>query len=458
MVGEPLQPLSRRLLQVAAALSLLLIAVVANALLHTEGNPLNPIAEAAMRTERAPGARMAIVAIYSSPASSRTVTATGSGAYNATTGRSRFRLDIPTGLGTERIVGVGDERMIYTHSTRIAEGLPPGKRWLGVAPWLGHAQSEALAGRGTRAELEMLRAVSDGVESLGSEQVRGTSTQRYRGTISFRRYAALLRGEGKAELASEYESVAKLMSAPVSVEVWIDEHGLVRSERTTMTLPSGAGGAPITMDMRTDLFDFGARPKVSLPPAGEVFDTTPIMRAELHLLNGPSASRFIAPAGPVLSVGRFRAKARAICRGMGERARPLVHASAPQMRRFQAAVAEVKAGESGIQPMIDAYRAVAERLYEPAMRIASRALRRLGRLNPPSSLAGRFHSFLRVSTVSGERLLAGMREIEAGEPRSGAALSKQNHATARQADRLAGQLGLGACANHQGSSGNGASA
>lgn len=435
---------------------MLLIAVVANSLLHSKGNPLNPIAEAATRTERAPGARMAVVAVYSSPASSRTVTATGSGAYNAATGRSRFKLEIPSGLGTERIVGVGDERMIYTHSTRIAEGLPPGKSWLGVAPWLGHDQSEALAGRGTGAELEMLRAVGDGVESLGPEQVRGTPTQRYRGTISFRHYAALLRGEGKAELASEYESVARLMSAPVSVEVWIDERGLVRSERTTMTLPSAAGRAPITMDMRIDLFDFGAQPKISLPPAGEVFDTTPIMKAELHLLEGPSAARFLAPAGPALSAGRFRAKARAICREMGDQARPLTRASAPLMRRFQAAVAEVKAGEASLQTLIDAYRAVAAKLYEPGMRITAQALRKLGRLSPPPSLATRFDSFVRLSTTSRERLLAGMREIEAGELRSGAARSKENHGTARRARRLAGQLGLGACASHRSSSGSSA--
>ena len=63
LFGEgPLEPLSRRLLQAAGALSLLLILVVFNSLLNNDGgeSPFdpNPVAAAAQRTEEVPGMRM----------------------------------------------------------------------------------------------------------------------------------------------------------------------------------------------------------------------------------------------------------------------------------------------------------------------------------------------------------------------------------------------------------------
>ncbi len=62
---EPsLDPLSRRLLLGAAALSALLIVLVAYSWMHGGGeSSLNPIAQAAERTEQAPGNRFKVVAV-----------------------------------------------------------------------------------------------------------------------------------------------------------------------------------------------------------------------------------------------------------------------------------------------------------------------------------------------------------------------------------------------------------
>src|SRR5262245_48837157 len=63
-----LDPLSRRLLKAAVALSALLILVVALAWLHgSDATSLNPIAEAAARTQEQPGSRIAMRGIYSLP-------------------------------------------------------------------------------------------------------------------------------------------------------------------------------------------------------------------------------------------------------------------------------------------------------------------------------------------------------------------------------------------------------
>jgi hypothetical protein len=40
------------------------------------------------------------------------------------------------------------------------------------------------------------------------------------------------------------------------------------------------------MDFRMDLYDFGAEPRVSLPPAEQVFDATPLVEAETGQLDG----------------------------------------------------------------------------------------------------------------------------------------------------------------------------
>ena len=67
--------MSQILLRIAAGLGLLLIAVIANALLHGGGEKINPVAAAAERTQQTSGARLAIEAIYSSAKLPQPVTA-----------------------------------------------------------------------------------------------------------------------------------------------------------------------------------------------------------------------------------------------------------------------------------------------------------------------------------------------------------------------------------------------
>ena len=78
-VSPPLAPVARRLLGLAALLSVLLIAVVANWFLHSDGSPFNPIAAAAVRTQAAPGARFSLEAIYTSTAQPQAIVAHGRG-------------------------------------------------------------------------------------------------------------------------------------------------------------------------------------------------------------------------------------------------------------------------------------------------------------------------------------------------------------------------------------------
>jgi hypothetical protein len=48
-----------------------------------------------------------------------------------------------------------------------------------------------------------------------------------------------------------------------------------------MNIPTQPGAPTLTMDMRMDLYDFGARPRIELPDPVSVYDATPTLEREL---------------------------------------------------------------------------------------------------------------------------------------------------------------------------------
>ncbi|HEV2789753.1 MAG TPA: hypothetical protein VGV69_00460 [Solirubrobacterales bacterium] len=271
---EPLEPLSRRLLQLAGGLSLLLMLVVANSFLHSEENPLNPMAAAAERTQSEPGGRFAMKILYASPSLPQPMTAHGSGAYNAETGLSKMLLEMEVpneGRVAFEMIGGGAD--LYMRADGLGEELPGGKEWLKVQPFDGHSQEEMTMGSGGGDEsLQILGTVSDGVRQVGREKVRGVPTRRYRAAVEMSEIAELYRAEGKDDLADKVEEAAELLSSPVTVEASIDAKDIVRRFRMVMPIPTEPGKPALTMDMRMDLFDLGARPEIELPDPSKVLD------------------------------------------------------------------------------------------------------------------------------------------------------------------------------------------
>jgi hypothetical protein len=280
--GEPLEPLSRRLLQGAGFLSLLLIAVLANSFLQSsEENPLNPIAAAAERTQSEPGARYTMRARYTSSALPEPMTARGRGAYNSVTGLGEAQLQLDTpGLGWVEIESVNDEVTFYMRSDNEALlALPDGKEWMKVEPLLGASQDEVMIGSDAGSQLEMLGAVSN-VQKVGQERVGGKQTERYRATIVLSDFADALREEGKNDLADLYEKYAALSPATQTTEAWIDDQGILRRMRMVMQLPLEDQPA-MKMDLRMEFFDIGAEPAIALPDESQVFDATPLLEEQL---------------------------------------------------------------------------------------------------------------------------------------------------------------------------------
>lgn len=445
-----LEPLSRRLLALAGLLSVLLIAVVVDAALQSDGNPLNPIAKAAVRTQAAPGERMAIEAIYTSALLPQPIVAHGVGAYNARTGRSRATLAVPLPSGTQTITTVADRRAVYLRSEEISAGLPPGRTWLGMQPWLGRSQSAALAGNaGTANQLEMMRAVAPDVESVGEEAVRGVATQRYRGSVDLGHYAELLDQEGKAASARQYEALAKQMPAPVEVEVWVDDAGMARRLREVMILPTESGKPPVRTDLRMDLFSFGAAPRVKLPGAHEVFDSTPLVRAELDLFEGQLAQRLIAPAGQPLSPSAYRQRSREICVGIERGISRLRKRATPARAAMERFAQEGGSRSHSPQETLRAFRGISYAYFEPALAMVEHGIGRLGKLSPPVDRAGAFDDFMRQSAIYLEIDLAETRAVEVGQLKLAQSLSDRLHSMSESMEHVTRAAGLaGICAAH----------
>jgi hypothetical protein len=452
-----LPPTSRRLMQVAGGLAVLLLAVIANYALHSEENPFNSIAKAADRTQRAAGGRAIIEVVYSSAELANPIASTGEGVYNERTGRSRFTLKVPRrGFGEMTVTAVGDDTTIYLTSAELAEQLPGGRPWMAVQPLLGRNETAVLAGNGGAKEgLEMLGAVSDDVEAVGEEAVRGVPTERYRGSVELAAFARMLSAEGKAGLAREYEAVATQIPAPVAVEVWVDHRNMIRRMRQVMTMPATGDHAEVTIDTRVDLVDLGIAPKIHLPSPHAVFDATPLARAELDLFEGSSLGPLTPPAGKrSLAATVFRRKANAICADLFHRTSGLADRAEASLDGLRQRLGQTH----DVTATVGILRGYANEFIEPLLPMFDRSLRRLVELAPPPQLAADYRGFLRASVQSGEIAEAMARMFEIGELELYDKIEARSNAASDRSDAAARQLGIGKCIGEVGGDEGGASA
>lgn len=454
--GPGLEPLSKRLLEVAAGLSVLLILVIAVAWMHgSDEVSFNPIAQAAARTQQQPGSQIALSGTYSLP-TGQTMTMHGHGVYNGRTGRSRSVIEIavPGPVGSIRMEGVGDKSLIYMRSKFLTAGLPPGDEWLAIQPGLGGAGQTAIANNtGSEGQLEMLRATGGDVEDLGEAEVRGVTTTRYAGTIDLSRYAGRLAGEGKGTAAHEYEQLAKAMPAPIPVEAWLDDAGLVRQMRMVMPIPLEDGGPEVKMDMTMAFFDFGAAPKIELPSRGEAFDATPLSRAKLHLLDGSAVG---VPAaignGPPLSQAAFHRRATRICKEPDAKVANLKKIGEPLDRKIKALGHLARPGEGDRSALLRVLDEYGERYLEPVMREDVHAMRRLAALSPPPALRAPVQRLLHFGSIAIEVDLAQTRALEIGSIDTVKSLKDELKAATRRAKQAARAAHLGACSEKSSSS------
>lgn len=267
----PLDAFSRRLLQIAGVLAVLVILVALNSLLRDDGeSPFapNPIAAAAERASAEPGGRMTLEASYAF-GTGETMTMSGAGAYDplSESAQVQMTMQAPAPVGSadfEVVIAAGQG---YVRSSLLSGSLPAGKEWIGLDSGLG-ASSEAMAGADPSEQLQLLREVGGSIQSLGSERVRGVPTTHYRGTIPAAAFAEAMRDQGQDDAAEVLES----SGGTVGAEAWIDAGGRIRQMRILMSVLASAGVPAISMEMRMEFFDFGAHPAIAAPDPATVLD------------------------------------------------------------------------------------------------------------------------------------------------------------------------------------------
>jgi hypothetical protein len=232
----------RRLFLLAGVLAGLVIAIVVFALAQGGDEvSLNPIAQAAVRTEESPGARILLRAT-AQKSGSGLIEMSGQGVYNGQTGRSETTITAHGPTGDMKLQAVASRTHMYFKSEAFRSELPGNDKWMGLDLGEG-AQSDAALSSDSdpSSQLDLLKGVSDEFETLGKETIRGVKTTRYRSTLK----------------------------TGLEVETWIDGKGLVRRARI-----KGNPSDPTSVTMTVDFYDFGISPDIKLPDPDTVFDAT----------------------------------------------------------------------------------------------------------------------------------------------------------------------------------------
>lgn len=206
---------------------------------------------------------------------------TGRVVFDTEAGRSHVVLTMPdpNSIGSVKVQAVIDGTIMYIQLGKLGS-LPGGAEWMSLDfSSFGLEKDSLLPSNGdAMSELELLEAATGGVQKLGTEEVRGVPTARYRGTVSVAEQAKHLREEGAEE---GFTSYAEENGTPLQLEAWIDANGLVRRMEYVKAEPAKDGTGPTTMDMRVDFLKFGKVPEIELPDSREVFDGTDLAKSEI---------------------------------------------------------------------------------------------------------------------------------------------------------------------------------
>ena len=265
------------------ALSLLAFGLCATALVGCGGDTLSfdPVAHAAGKTVDSQSARVAFSATMNAEGVGA-MSFDGTGAYD---GRSRsgwmdMKLNMPLLLEQggrsprmQMIFDGSDGFVMYMRSSLFSAALPGGKSWvkMDLAKLAGKegVDLEGLMNANQASpeqSLRMLMASSDS-HVIDYDRVRGVLTTHYGLKVDLRRLA-----KQNEALRQSLDTLIDLTGAdPFPAEAWIDSHGRVRKLQVTMSMGAKLG-QPVSMTMVEELYDFGTRVKVAMPPASQVVD------------------------------------------------------------------------------------------------------------------------------------------------------------------------------------------
>lgn len=271
---------TRRL--IAAGVALVAAVVVAFVALGSSSNPaVDPIAQAATVSANAPGYRMELSYMITSPQLGAPITASGSAVVDPPDHAASMSLtmqvpqgSLPVGTSTMQMGMVLDGQHVYVKLPQALASLIPS---LGDKPWVevNAAKASGLPGLSSLGDtssstdpgemLQELRAHADSVTDEGPQQVDGVQTTHYLAEFDL--------GQLLPNLPSAERSLLQklIQSQNITMDVWIDSHHLVR--RMVMFLALSVGTeASIQESVTANFSDYGPQPRPTPPPADQVTD------------------------------------------------------------------------------------------------------------------------------------------------------------------------------------------
>jgi hypothetical protein len=243
--------------------------------------PPETILRAASTTADAGGARLAATGVVPLGTGGKAYRYTAAGRMDA-----RGSTDVEytyTRLGGKRL----DKRDARVRNIVVGEisyftyplgGEGTGAKWYSIDPNKGEPEfywSELMARYATdRGALRRLLATEE-MSDIGTEDVRGISTKHYEARVALRRLPSLAPPN---ELALARRSFVRAIrmggTGELRVELWVDQHNLVRRMRQRLSLRVRGGKDP-PFDETTEYFDFGQQPRVEPPPDRETDELIP---------------------------------------------------------------------------------------------------------------------------------------------------------------------------------------
>jgi hypothetical protein len=244
------------------------------------------IADAAGATERVPGANVSMRGTFDVAPLPKPLGIKLDGVQDFRGGNLHIAgeyTSVPTGApgvrpdGTVPMAMVSVDRILYMKSPLLAHSLPDGKDWVrydvgAIANRLGFGSS-SFGQTDPKRLLAFLRATSDRVERVGTDQVRGVQTTHYRATVELRKYPDALPVTDREQAKQSIEKAINqsgLSSFPM--EVWIDDHHLLRRMSFDMKGSNPTTHRAENFQMQMELFGFGRKRAASAPPADQTVD------------------------------------------------------------------------------------------------------------------------------------------------------------------------------------------
>jgi LppX_LprAFG lipoprotein len=216
-----------------------------------EDNPLAALDTAAQRTTEVESMRQQIAMDSDLGGEKLSMDAEGSFTADSQTGTMKAKME----TGGEEI----EFEAIMVDGTMYMKGdafpIPDGKEWV-KTPDSPTSTMEP-------AEFVKFLRESEGVENVGTEEIRGDETTHYRGPVDLERLAR----ESDADVFEQIKQSPEALEFDMVIDVWVLEDGLPARIAMELTAPGKTSGG---MTMTADVLEYDVPVDAEAPPADKV--------------------------------------------------------------------------------------------------------------------------------------------------------------------------------------------